>query len=388
VDEVDYVRVASAEGYNPAEHRVVGILAGAVYWRGFIRDILAEGSNGIQIVFTNPCNEPFTYQINGPNTKYVGVGDFHDDKYDDLGKHSSLYDLRAYAIRDTGYTGAKIDDEFCPITLHVYPSDDMKEKYTTHDPIIFSVAALLIFAFTSLVFFLYDSSVQHRQQTVMKTAVQSTAIVSSLFPANVRERIYPMNGVPTAKNKFGALLPESTKGILHKFLIDGKEPQNAIRDSGPIAHLYPDTTVFFSDIAGFTAWSSEREPTQVFHLLEALYEAFDKIAKARGVFKLGTIGDAYVAVIGLPTPRKHHAVVMALFAADCRDKMNEITDRLEATLGPVSTTHVVCSDVHVHASYISIPTFNVTGNARSGFAIWSSLRTNHSRCLARRQVKI
>jgi hypothetical protein len=47
----------------------------------------------------------------------------------------------------------------------------------------------------------------------------------------------------------------------------------------PVADLYPDATVMFADIAGFTSWSSVREPTQVFTLLETLYGAFDAIAK-------------------------------------------------------------------------------------------------------------
>ena len=42
----------------------------------------------------------------------------------------------------------------------------------------------------------------------------------------------------------------------------------------------------FADIAGFTAWSSTREPSQVFTLLEAVYGAFDQIAQRRGVFKV------------------------------------------------------------------------------------------------------
>ena len=47
-----------------------------------------------------------------------------------------------------------------------------------------------------------------------------------------------------------------------------------------------------------------------------------------------TIGDCYVAVAGLPEPRQDHAVVMARFARDCMQKMNEITKKLEVTLGP------------------------------------------------------
>lgn len=57
--------------------------------------------------------------------------------------------------------------------------------------------------------------------------------------------------------------------------------------SNPL-HVLPDVNGL-----GFTAWSSVREPSQVFVLLEAVYDAFDKIAKRRGIFKVETIGDCY-----------------------------------------------------------------------------------------------
>ena len=44
--------------------------------------------------------------------------------------------------------------------------------------------------------------------------------------------------------------------------------------------------------------------------------------------------DCYVAVTGLPEPRKDHAVVMARFARDCMTRMNELSHQLEVTLGP------------------------------------------------------
>jgi len=55
----------------------------------------------------------------------------------------------------------------------------------------------------------------------------------------------------------------------------------------------------FADLAGFSAWSSTREPTQVFTLLETIYHAFDGIAQRRRGFKVETMGDCYVAVAGL-----------------------------------------------------------------------------------------
>jgi len=74
-------------------------------------------------------------------------------------------------------------------------------------------------------------------------------------------------------------------------------------DDQPIADLFPDTTIMFADIAGFTAWSSTREPSQVFALLEKIFGAFDRIAMKKKVFKVETIGDSYIAVCGLPGKR-------------------------------------------------------------------------------------
>eukprot|EP00548_Thalassiothrix_antarctica_P008225 CAMPEP_0194153784 /NCGR_PEP_ID=MMETSP0152-20130528/57832_1 /TAXON_ID=1049557 /ORGANISM="Thalassiothrix antarctica, Strain L6-D1" /LENGTH=744 /DNA_ID=CAMNT_0038859347 /DNA_START=223 /DNA_END=2457 /DNA_ORIENTATION=+ len=102
----------------------------------------------------------------------------------------------------------------------------------------------------------------------------------------------------------------------------------------PIADLFSETTVMFADIAGFTAWSSEREPSQIFYLLENVYRTFDSLAIELGVFKVETIGDCYVAVTGLPDPSNDHAVNMARFSHKCLTKVTEVMESLEAKLGP------------------------------------------------------
>lgn len=53
----------------------------------------------------------------------------------------------------------------------------------------------------------------------------------------------------------------------------------------------------FLDIESFTAWSSEREPSQVFILLETIYQSFDQIAAKLKVFKVETIGGKSFAVL-------------------------------------------------------------------------------------------
>jgi class 3 adenylate cyclase len=90
----------------------------------------------------------------------------------------------------------------------------------------------------------------------------------------------------------------------------------------------------FADVVGFTSWSSVREPSQVFTLLETLYAAFDAIARRRRIFKVETIGDCYVAVAGLPEPRIDHAILMARFATDIMSQVHKMTRKLEVSLGP------------------------------------------------------
>lgn len=69
------------------------------YWRDLIKDLLPAGSNGIDIVFSNPCNPSFTYQINGPNATFLGRGNLHETAFDGYGVESDLAELGSYFIR-------------------------------------------------------------------------------------------------------------------------------------------------------------------------------------------------------------------------------------------------------------------------------------------------
>lgn len=91
----------------------------------------------------------------------------------------------------------------------------------------------------------------------------------------------------TENSKRGQLTPANHRGLAT--FLNGNEQVSQTRDQ-PIADFFPNCTVFFGDIAGFTAWSSTREPAQVFILLQTVYQNFDSIAKRRHVFKVETIG--------------------------------------------------------------------------------------------------
>jgi hypothetical protein len=85
---------------------------------------------------------------------------------------------------------------------------------------------------------------------------------------------------------------------------DDEEINFGAYQTKPIADYFPYTTVMFADISGFTAWSSTREPFQVFQLLETLYGAFDDIAERRGVFKVETTHLSWRVLPGIAQRRR------------------------------------------------------------------------------------
>ena len=96
-----------------------------------------------------------------------------------------------------------------------------------------------------------------------------------------------------------------------------------------IADCLSDCTVLFTDLVGFTELSASLGPERLVGLLNEVFSAFDRIAFAHGLEKIKTIGDAYMAVSGLPTPRADHAVA----GADAALKMVGELPGLAARLG-------------------------------------------------------
>ena len=94
-----------------------------------------------------------------------------------------------------------------------------------------------------------------------------------------------------------------------------------------IADRFQDVTILFSDIVGFTRMSARRSAAEVVELLNAIFSAVDRLAIAHGIEKIKTIGDAYMAVAGLPEPRPDHAQAIARLALAMRDGIGEIARR-------------------------------------------------------------
>ncbi len=83
-----------------------------------------------------------------------------------------------------------------------------------------------------------------------------------------------------------------------------------------IAEVYPEVTVFFSDIVGFTDLSAKLGPHQTVSLLNEIFEKFDELVEKHGVEKIKTIGDSYMVVGGVPSRDPLHCQHIAEFALE------------------------------------------------------------------------
>jgi class 3 adenylate cyclase len=81
-----------------------------------------------------------------------------------------------------------------------------------------------------------------------------------------------------------------------------------------IADGFAEVTVAFADLVGFTAMSSDMPPQEVVSLLNGLFTRFDVAAHDLGIEKIKTVGDAYMAVCGMPVPVADHAERMVRMA--------------------------------------------------------------------------
>ncbi len=83
---------------------------------------------------------------------------------------------------------------------------------------------------------------------------------------------------------------------------------------GTIADAFPDVTVLFADIVGFTPLSERLSAAELVSLLDRVFARWDALAADHGVEKIKTIGDAYMVAGGIPVPRADHAEAIAALA--------------------------------------------------------------------------
>ncbi|PIR15562.1 MAG: adenylate cyclase, partial [Elusimicrobia bacterium CG11_big_fil_rev_8_21_14_0_20_64_6] len=94
-----------------------------------------------------------------------------------------------------------------------------------------------------------------------------------------------------------------------------------------IADRFPEATVLFADIVGFTKFSEGVSPDELVDILNDLFTCFDDVADKCGLEKIKTIGDCYMAAAGIPVPIPDHAGRAAHMALDMIDALGRFNRR-------------------------------------------------------------
>lgn len=210
----------------------VGVLVAVVAWDVYFVDILHGGSNGIIVVLDGPNDDHFTYKINGPEAIFLGTGDLHDSRYNDIEVSTPFAPFLA-------------DGQGLYI-LRMFPSWEMEQQYRTRKPFLFAAIVVLVFGCTAMVFLLFDYAVAIRQRKMITKAKRTHTIVSSLFPANVRDRM--LQDADNNMQRKRELDDEKECAISNNSHVNQifrrKSSDNIeMYDTKPIADLFPDATV-------------------------------------------------------------------------------------------------------------------------------------------------
>uniref|UniRef100_A0A6U4U0M3 guanylate cyclase n=2 Tax=Hemiselmis andersenii TaxID=464988 RepID=A0A6U4U0M3_HEMAN len=116
----------------------------------------------------------------------------------------------------------------------------------------------------------------------------------------------------TARNVLFDVFPRH----IAEALASGRKPQAEMKEC---------VTIFFSDIVGFTDISATLTPTKVSEMLDRLYTRFDALAEEHTIYKVETIGDAYMAVTNLVQDQNvDHAARIARFSLAALQAANQV----------------------------------------------------------------
>jgi adenylate cyclase len=121
-------------------------------------------------------------------------------------------------------------------------------------------------------------------------------------------------------------------------------------------------TILFADFEGFTLLAERTEPATLVALLDQYFRAFDDIVARHGLEKVKTIGDAYMAVAGLPATDRRHPIDACLAALDMQATVARLKSQSERMRVPALALRV-----GIHTGPVIS---GVVGNRRFSFDIW------------------
>jgi class 3 adenylate cyclase/Tfp pilus assembly protein PilF len=146
---------------------------------------------------------------------------------------------------------------------------------------------------------------QEKKDAVARQRLQRQKVVRNSFIGGFAVVLLFAGVFFVQRNRIGKEKERSEELLLN---ILPEETAQELKEKGHSdAQLIDQVTVLFTDFKGFTALSEQLSPKELVKDLHDCFSAFDRICEKHGIEKIKTIGDAYMAAGGLPTPNSTHA---------------------------------------------------------------------------------
>ena len=138
---------------------------------------------------------------------------------------------------------------------------------------------------------------------------------------------------------------------------------NELKRNGSVEpRFHASATVLIADVKGFTSFTHGAEPALLINMLNQYFAGFDEAIERSGLEKLKTIGDAYMAIAGVPISRKTHAIDACLAAL----KMLAVVDRLRIERQKLRLPHFEVR-IGIHSGPVIA---GVVGTHRFTYDVW------------------
>jgi hypothetical protein len=104
--------------------------------------------------------------------------------------HDRYYESTKQTIYLTDWNSTSQADGHCAYRLQLYTSTTYWSESVSNSAVVFTLVVSGTFLLVLLTFGIYDLFVQRRQSKVVSAALRSHAMIASLFPSNVRARLF------------------------------------------------------------------------------------------------------------------------------------------------------------------------------------------------------
>jgi hypothetical protein len=222
------------------DRKAVAIIFSIVRWSSYFEGILASSSQPVHVVLSNSCQGAFSYQIRGESVSFIGKGNLANSNYEEMAMSVHL-DATKFIV-EPHTIALTLNQDLCKYQLKVYPTEEADEYYSTALPLIITFTVAAVFLVTAGVFYFYDVMVERRQKVVLDTAERSTAIVSSIFPKKVRDKLLSQAPVQGNATKLRFYAHSTTPDLGRDDAETSPVDAGLGASSTPIADLFPDCT--------------------------------------------------------------------------------------------------------------------------------------------------